>query len=72
MKIFVGNVVLDTVTYQGHTTSFDGLWGGVPLVTLGTGKDLAARVGISTLTVLNLTELIAMVGRPQSLFLHGY
>lgn len=54
------SIVLDTLIYNAHTTALDALWGGVPLVTLGGDKeDMAARVGISTLTTLGLPELIA-------------
>ncbi len=55
------SAVLDTSLYNGHTTSVDALWGGVPLVTMNTGVDIASRVGISMLTTLNLTHLIAQV-----------
>jgi protein O-GlcNAc transferase len=55
------NAMLDTSVYNGHTTSYDGLWGGVPVVTVNTGVDIAARVGVSILTVLNMTELITNV-----------
>jgi protein O-GlcNAc transferase len=62
------SAVVDTSVYNGHTTSYDALWGGVPLVTTNLGVDIAARVGINLLTMLNLTELIAEV-RISSCFL---
>jgi len=54
-KIDIG---LDTVPYNGHTTSLDALWMGVPVVTL-VGSTVVGRAGLSQLTNLELTELIA-------------
>ena len=52
------DVSLDTVPYNGHTTSLDSLWMGVPVVTL-VGKTVVGRAGASQLTNLRLAELIA-------------
>jgi predicted O-linked N-acetylglucosamine transferase (SPINDLY family) len=52
------DIVLDTFPYNGHTTSLDALWVGVPVVTL-VGKTVVGRAGLSQLTNLKLTELIA-------------
>jgi protein O-GlcNAc transferase len=52
------DVCLDTFPYNGHTTSLDALWMGVPVVTLS-GKTVAGRAGRSQLTNLGLPELIA-------------
>jgi predicted O-linked N-acetylglucosamine transferase (SPINDLY family) len=52
------DIALDTVPYNGHTTSLDGLWMGVPVVTL-VGETVVGRAGLSQLTNLGLPELIA-------------
>jgi predicted O-linked N-acetylglucosamine transferase (SPINDLY family) len=52
------DVSLDTFPYGGHTTSLDSLWMGVPVVTLA-GATAVGRAGVSQLTNLGLTELIA-------------
>jgi predicted O-linked N-acetylglucosamine transferase (SPINDLY family) len=52
------DISLDPLPYNGHTTSLDSLWMGVPLVTLP-GNTVVGRAGLSQLTNLGLTELIA-------------
>jgi predicted O-linked N-acetylglucosamine transferase (SPINDLY family) len=52
------DIVLDTFPYNGHTTSLDALWMGVPVVSL-VGKTVVGRAGLSQLTNLGLTELVA-------------
>jgi len=52
------DIGLDTVPYNGHTTSLDSLWMGVPVVTLA-GHTVVGRAGLSQLTNLGLPELIA-------------
>lgn len=52
------DVSLETLPYNGHTTSLDSLWMGVPVVTL-VGETLVGRAGLSQLTNLGLPELIA-------------
>jgi predicted O-linked N-acetylglucosamine transferase (SPINDLY family) len=52
------DVGLDTVPYNGHTTSLDALWMGVPVVTL-VGRTVVGRAGLSQLTNLGLPELVA-------------
>ena len=47
---------LDTLPYNGHTTSLDSFWMGVPVVTR-VGKTVVGRAGWSQLSNLNLTEL---------------
>jgi predicted O-linked N-acetylglucosamine transferase (SPINDLY family) len=47
---------LDTFPYNGHTTSLDSLWMGVPVVTL-VGKSAVARAGWCQLSNLGLAEL---------------
>ena len=49
---------LDTFPYNGHTTTLDSLWMGVPVLTL-VGKTIVARAGLSLLTNVGLTEFIA-------------
>jgi predicted O-linked N-acetylglucosamine transferase (SPINDLY family) len=52
------DIVLDTFPYNGHTTSLDALWMGVPVVSLA-GKTPVSRAGLSQLTNLGLPELVA-------------
>jgi predicted O-linked N-acetylglucosamine transferase (SPINDLY family) len=56
------DVVLDTFPYNGHTTSLDSLWMGVPVITL-VGQTAVGRAGLSQLTNLGLPELIG--GMPE-------
>lgn len=49
---------LDTLPYNGHTTSLDAYWMGVPIVTL-VGQTVAGRAGWSQLSNLGLTGLAA-------------
>jgi protein O-GlcNAc transferase len=52
------DIALDTYPYNGTTTTCEAMWMGVPVVTL-VGTTHAARVGLSLLTNVNLTELAA-------------
>lgn len=52
------DIVLDTFPYNGHTTSLDALWMGVPVVTL-VGQTVVGRAGYSHLMNLQMPELIA-------------
>jgi protein O-GlcNAc transferase len=52
------DVGLDGFPYNGHSTSLDSFWMGVPVVTL-VGKTVVGRAGVSQLSNLGLTELIA-------------
>jgi len=52
------DITLDTVPYNGHTTSMDSMWMGVPVVTL-IGRTVVGRGGLSQLTNLGLKELAA-------------
>jgi predicted O-linked N-acetylglucosamine transferase (SPINDLY family) len=52
------DIGVDTFPYNGHTTSLDGFWLGVPVVTL-VGPTAAGRAGLSLLTNLGLPELVA-------------
>ncbi len=49
---------LDTIPYNGHTTSLDSYWMGVPVVTR-LGQTVVGRAGWSQLSNLDLTELCA-------------
>jgi protein O-GlcNAc transferase len=49
---------LDTFPYNGHTTSLDSIWMGVPVVTL-IGQTVVGRAGWSQLCNLGLKELAA-------------
>jgi predicted O-linked N-acetylglucosamine transferase (SPINDLY family) len=55
--VFV-DLVLDTRIYNGHTTTSDAIWAGVPVITL-LGNHFASRVSASILTAIGLPELIA-------------
>src|SRR5271155_3580643 len=52
------DIALDPFPYNGHTTSCEALWMGVPVVTMS-GDRRVSRVGRSLLTVIDLPELIA-------------
>jgi protein O-GlcNAc transferase len=52
------DIALDTVPYNGGTTSCDALWMGVPVVTLPGGR-FSSRMGASVLSTVGLTEFIA-------------
>jgi predicted O-linked N-acetylglucosamine transferase (SPINDLY family) len=52
------DICLDTIPYNGHTTSLDSYWMGVPVVTL-VGQTAVGRAGWSQLKNLGLPELAA-------------
>jgi predicted O-linked N-acetylglucosamine transferase (SPINDLY family) len=52
------DIALDTIPYNGHFTSLDALWMGVPVVTL-VGSTIVGRAGLSQLTNLGHPELVA-------------
>ena len=52
------DIGLDTFPYNGHTTTLDSLWMGVPVVTL-IGRTVVGRAGWSQLCNLGLPELAA-------------
>lgn len=61
------DVCLDTLPYNGHTTSLDAFWMGVPVVTL-VGERCVGRAGLCQAHALDLPELVAhsldeLVGR---------
>ncbi len=51
------DIGLDTLPYNGHTTSLDSFWMGVPVITLA-GQTVVGRAGVSQLKNLGLPELI--------------
>ena len=53
----LADLYLDTFNYNGHTSTVDALWAGVPVITK-LGQSLAARVCGSLLTAFNLSEMI--------------
>jgi len=56
-RLRLADLALDTFVYNGHTTTSDCLWAGVPVITLK-GKHFASRVSASLLTAIGLPELI--------------
>jgi predicted O-linked N-acetylglucosamine transferase (SPINDLY family) len=52
------DVALDPFPYNGHVTSCDTLWMGVPLVTL-IGRQAVSRIGADILANLEMNDLIA-------------
>ncbi|REK10447.1 MAG: tetratricopeptide repeat protein [Planctomycetota bacterium] len=59
LKLIAGiDVALDPFPFQGHTTTCDCLWQGVPVVTL-LGRTYVSRFGSSGLKTLGLDDLIA-------------
>jgi len=52
------DIALDSFPFTGGTTTFEALWMGVPVVTL-VGERHVSRQGLSILSVLGLTDLIA-------------
>jgi predicted O-linked N-acetylglucosamine transferase (SPINDLY family) len=52
------DIVLDTYPYNGHTTTCDALWMGVPVVSLA-GQTAVGRGGSSILSTIGLPELVA-------------
>jgi predicted O-linked N-acetylglucosamine transferase (SPINDLY family) len=52
------DLCLDTFPYNGHTTSLDSFWMGVPVVVLS-GKTVVGRAGVCFAMNLGLPELVA-------------
>ena len=55
-RLPLADLVLDSFPYNGHTTTSDALWAGVPLVALS-GNSFASRVAESLLQAIGLPEL---------------
>jgi predicted O-linked N-acetylglucosamine transferase (SPINDLY family) len=59
LELYQGvDIALDPFPYNGHTTSLDALWMGVPVVSLAEERAVS-RAGLSQLTNLGLPELVA-------------
>ncbi|MGE0084932.1 MAG: tetratricopeptide repeat protein [Desulfococcaceae bacterium] len=56
-RISYADLALDTRIVNGHTTTSDALWAGVPVITI-LGNHFASRVSASILTAIGLPELI--------------
>lgn len=56
-RMGLADLFLDTWTVNGHTTTSDALWAGVPVITK-IGTHFASRVAASILTAIGLPELI--------------
>jgi protein O-GlcNAc transferase len=56
-RLQMADLVLDTRVVNGHTTTSDALWAGVPVLTLK-GNHFASRVSASLLSAVGLPELI--------------
>ena len=60
-RLALADIALDTRSYNGHTTSLDALFAGVPLVA-ELGPQFASRVAASALNAVGLPGLIARSG----------
>lgn len=56
-RLQAADMALDTFPCNGHTTTSDKLWAGLPLVTMR-GRNFASRVSESLLRALDLPELV--------------
>jgi len=56
-RLQLADVVLDTLICNGHTTTSDALWAGVPVVT-APGRHFSSRVSASLLHAIGLPELV--------------
>ena len=56
-RYLLADLFLDTLPFNGGTTTSDALWAGLPVLTQ-TGKSFAARMSTSLLKALELNELI--------------
>ncbi len=57
-RIRLADLALDTVPYNGHTTTTDALWAGVPVLTC-LGEFFPSRVAASMLLASGMPELVA-------------
>ena len=52
------DLMLDTPIYNGHTTTSDALWAGIPVITIK-GNHFASRVATSILNSIGMSKLVA-------------
>ena len=57
-RLQLADLALDTRIYNGHTTTLDALWAGVPVLT-SRGSHFASQVSDSNLKAIGLEEMIA-------------
>ncbi len=57
-RLKLADLLLDTLVYGAHTTTVDGLWAGIPTITIY-GKHFASRTPSSILKAISLEKLIA-------------
>lgn len=57
-RLAAADIALDTGPYNGHTTTSDALWCGVPVISFK-GRNFAGRVSESLLSAVGLPELVA-------------
>jgi len=57
-RLQAASIALDTFPYNGHTTTSDILWAGLPVVTLR-GRNFASRVSESLLGAIGAEDLVA-------------
>lgn len=58
-RLQLADAVLDTLVCNGHTTTSDALWAGVPVITAH-GRHFASRVSESLLNAIDLPELVGL------------
>ena len=63
----LADLFLDTLPYNGHTTTSDALWVGLPVLT-HIGETFAGRVAASLLNAIGLPKLITST--PQAYEAH--
>jgi protein O-GlcNAc transferase len=56
-RLPLADAILDALVCNGHTTTSDALWAGVPVIT-SRGKHFASRVSESLLNAMDLPELV--------------
>jgi predicted O-linked N-acetylglucosamine transferase (SPINDLY family) len=57
-RLQAADIGLDTFPYNGHTTTSDKLWAGLPVLTMR-GSNFASRVSESLLNAIGLSKLVA-------------